>query len=187
MSEALEKLRQQCRARGANGIIGLGRAFRLMDDNRDKKLNLEEMKLGLQEYGADIEPSEVDSLFKELDRDGSGTVNFDEFLRAVRPPLPQERLDMIAKAFAKMDKTGDEVVNLPDLKVVYNAKEHPDVIGGKKSEDEVLVEFPQNFETPNNPDGKVTKQEFIDYYTGVSSSIDLDEYFVTMMQKAWQM
>nr|ACH48219.1 EF-hand protein-like protein [Cyriopagopus schmidti] len=187
MSEVLEKLRQQCRERGANGIIGLGRAFRLMDDNRDKKLNLEEMKLGLQEYGADIQPSEVESLFKELDRDGSGSISFDEFLRAVRPPLSQDRLDMIEKAFAKMDKTGDGVVNLQDLKGVYNAREHPDVIAGKKNEDKVLVEFLENFETPNNPDGKVTKQEFIDYYTGVSSSIDLDEYFVTMMQKAWQL
>ncbi|KFM66371.1 Calcyphosin-like protein, partial [Stegodyphus mimosarum] len=187
MSQVVEKLREVCRSRGANGIIGLSRAFRLMDDNRDRKLHLDEMKLGLQEYGASLDGDEVAELFKELDKDGSGTVSFEEFLKAVRPPLSQERLDVIEKAFAKMDKTGDGSVTLEDLKGVYNAKEHPDVAAGKKSEDEVLLEFLQSFDTPNKGDGTVSKQEFIDYYAGVSASIDLDEYFVTMMEKAWQL
>ncbi|GFR06671.1 calcyphosin [Trichonephila clavata] len=183
----VEKLREICRSRGANGIIGLSRAFRLMDDNRDRKLDLEEMKLGLKEYGATLEDDEVTELFKELDKDESGTVSFEEFLKAVRPPLPQERLDIIEKAFAKMDQSGDGSVTLEDLKGVYSGKEHPDVVEGKKSEDEVLLEFLANFDTPNKADGKVSKQEFIDYYAGVSASIDLDEYFVTMMEKAWQL
>ncbi|GFU17014.1 calcyphosin-like protein, partial [Nephila pilipes] len=62
----------------------LVRAFRLMDDNRDRKLDLEEMKLGLKEYGATLEDDEVAELFKELDKDESGTVSFEEFLKAVR-------------------------------------------------------------------------------------------------------
>lgn len=183
----VEKLREICRLRGANGIIGLSRAFRLIDDNRDRKLDLEEMLLGLKEYGATLEDDEVTELFKELDKDESGTVSFEEFLKAVRPPLPQERLDIIERAFAKMDQSGDGSVTLEDLKGVYNGKEHPDVVAGTKSEDEVLLEFLANFDTPNKADGKVSKQEFIDYYAGVSASIDLDEYFVTMMEKAWQL
>uniref|UniRef100_T1DC58 Putative calcium-dependent protein kinase n=1 Tax=Cupiennius salei TaxID=6928 RepID=T1DC58_CUPSA len=184
---AVEQLRDICKSRGAQGIIGLSRCFRLMDDNRDRKLDLEEMKLGLQEYGADMKADQVAELFSEIDKDGSGTVSFEEFLRAVRPPLSQDRLDIIDRAFAKMDKTGDGSVTLDDLRGVYSGKEHPDVIDGKKTEDEVLEEFLHSFDTPNKGDGKVSKQEFIDYYTGVSSNIDLDEYFVTMMEKAWQL
>ncbi|PRD26716.1 UNVERIFIED_CONTAM: Calcyphosin [Trichonephila clavipes] len=105
----------------------------------------------------------------------------------IEPPLPQERVDIIERAFAKMDQSGDGSVTLEDLKGVYSGKEHPDVVEGKKSEDEVLLEFLANFDTPNKADGKVSKQEFIDYYAGVSASIDLDEYFVTMMEKAWQL
>ncbi|KAG8192098.1 hypothetical protein JTE90_005395 [Oedothorax gibbosus] len=187
MSEVVEKLRGVCRSRGANGIIGLSRAFRLMDDNRDKKLDLEEMRLGLQEYGAALDGDETAQLFAELDKDGSGTVSFEEFLKAVRPPLSDDRLAIIDRAFAKMDQTGDGCVTLEDIKGVYNAKEHPDVQDGKKGEDEVLLEFLGSFDTPNKADGKVTKQEFIDYYAGVSASIDLDEYFVTMMERAWQL
>ncbi|PRD26717.1 UNVERIFIED_CONTAM: Capsl [Trichonephila clavipes] len=65
-------------------FVSLNRAFRLMDDNRDRKLDLEEMKLGLKEYGATLEDDEVAELFKELDKDESRTVSFEEFLKAVR-------------------------------------------------------------------------------------------------------
>ena len=34
-------------------------------------------------------------------------------------------------------------------------------------------------------DGKVTPDEFIDYYTDVSASIDDDDYFELMIRNAW--
>ena len=34
---------------------------------------------------------------------------------------------------------------------------------------------------------QVTKEEFLDYYSGVSKSIDEDEYFVEMMKQAWKL
>jgi len=33
---------------------------------------------------------------------------------------------------------------------------------------------------------QVTKEEFVNYYSGVSASIDDDQYFVQMMNKAWK-
>jgi len=37
-------------------------------------------------------------------------------------------------------------LNIDDIKGVYNAKKHPDVISGKKSEDDILGEFLDTFE-----------------------------------------
>jgi len=34
---------------------------------------------------------------------------------------------------------------------------------------------------------QVTKDDFINYYVGVSASIDNDEYFVTMMKNSWDL
>ena len=34
---------------------------------------------------------------------------------------------------------------------------------------------------------QVTKEEFVNYYSGVSASIDDDQYFVAMMTRAWKL
>lgn len=36
-------------------------------------------------------------------------------------------------------------------------------------------------------DGNVTQDEFLDYYTFISSSIDNDDYFKLMMTNAWKL
>lgn len=33
---------------------------------------------------------------------------------------------------------------------------------------------------------QVTKEEFLNYYAGVSASIDTDVYFIVMMKNAWK-
>jgi hypothetical protein len=45
-----------------------------------------------------------------------------------------------------MDKDKSGVLNLDDIKQTYNAKLHPDVKSGKKSEDDILLEFLDTFE-----------------------------------------
>jgi hypothetical protein len=72
------------------------------------------------------------------------------------------------------------VIELSDIKGVYNASKHPEVTTGKKTEDEVLIEFLKTFEmhhntmTDNAADGSVTMEEFLEYYNNISSSIDND-------------
>jgi len=50
------------------------------------------------------------------------------------------------KAFRIMDKDKSGVLSIDDIKGVYNGKKHPDVIKGKKTEEEVLGEFLDTFE-----------------------------------------
>ena len=96
------------------------------------------------------------------------------------------------QAFNKLDKDKSGYIEVQDLKGVYNATKHPDVIQGKKTEDQVLMEFLETFETHHNirnndaPDHIVTKEEFIEYYNNISSSMDNDEHFVLMMNNAWK-
>ncbi len=51
------------------------------------------------------------------------------------------------QAFDKFDKDGSGQVDLEDLKDLYNAKLHPDVKAGKKTEKQVLTEFLNTFES----------------------------------------
>ena len=56
------------------------------------------------------------------------------------------RRGLCERAFKIMDRDRSGVLNIDDIKGVYNAKHHPDVKAGKKTEDEVLGEFLDTFE-----------------------------------------
>ena len=90
-----------------------------------------------------------------------------------------------------LDRTGNGIVDLEDVKGVYNARNHPDVRSGKKTEDEILVEFLDTFEAhhatykEDTRDHRINFEEFVEYYNHVSASIDDDRYFELMMNNSW--
>jgi len=187
--DPIEKLRSSCLRRGVNGIRGFGRTFRLFDDNGDRRLGIQEFINGCRDYGVSFSATEAQQVFKLIDRDQDGSVNFDELLIALRPPMSDTRIDLINTAFDKMDKTGDGVITMEDLKGVYNCKKHKKYISGEWTEAEVFKHFLKTFEsTPGDTvDGKITRNEFTNYYSGVSASIDSDIYFDYMMRQAWKL
>lgn len=52
---------------------------------------------------------------------------------------------------------------------------------------QVFEAFLKNFDSPTNADHKITRQEFIDYYNGLSASIDNDMYFDHVVRQAWKL
>merc|ERR1712046_148559 len=95
----------------------------------------------------------------------------------------------------KFDKNGNGVLSLDEVRQIYSAKGNPQVRSGKKTEEEVLLEFIDTFHgrhcrrsrrTHGNR-GEITKDEFMAYYKTISPSIDDDAYFVQMMNSAWKM
>lgn len=57
-----------------------------------------------------------------------------------------ERAALAKAAFKKMDKNSNGIIEISDIKGTYNAKKHPDVMMGKRTEDDILYEFLDTFE-----------------------------------------
>ena len=168
---------------GKAGFRGLVRILRSMDDNGDKKLSMAELSDGLKAYGLEYRQENLERLFRYLDRDKSGHVSVTEFIRGVRPGMPMARKDLVMQAYDLLDRNSDEVLTLNELMSLYDCSQHPEVLAGRKTQDEIMVEFASHWD--KNGDRQITKEEFIDYYTDLSAGIDSDVYFELMMRNAW--
>lgn len=163
-----------------------------MDDNNSRNLDIYEFTKAMKDYMLGFSDAEIKQLFNYFDIDRGGAVDYDEFIRALRGPMNPARKKLVAQAYNKLDKDRSGFIDINDIKGVYNAKKHPDVLQGKKTEEQILLEFLETFETHhslrnnNAPDHVVTKEEFEEYYNNISASIDNDQYFELMMNNAWK-
>lgn len=140
---------------------------------------------GLKENGHTLSPSEFERIFKYFDKNNDGKVSYDEFLRGIRGQLNERRKALVCQAFDKLDKTGDGFVTVEDLVGVYDGSFHPKFKSGEMTQKDILSEFLCQWDTQEK-DGCVSREEFCDYYSDVSASIDEDDYFEHMMKTAWQ-
>lgn len=147
LKHMMQLFRDRIKARGARGIIGLQRMFKIMDDDNSHALSLQEFAKACRDFKIGISDEYLPTIFNAFDLNHDGTLNIDEFLMAVRGDLNQTRIDIVEKAFKKLDKDGNGFVEYDDIKDIYSADRHPDVIQGKKTKQQVLNEFLETFET----------------------------------------
>jgi len=117
-----------------------------MDDDRDFKVSEYEFVKAMRDYGIGLQESEYKKIYAEMDTNRDGTVSIDELIRAIIGEMNEFRKNLVIEAFKKMDRDGSGELTLNDLNGVYNAKNHPDVKSGKKTESDILNEFLETFE-----------------------------------------
>jgi len=118
----------------------------------------------MHDFRIGMSDKQVGTMFKIFDRDGSGSISYDEFLRIIRGEMNDFRKSIAMKAYKIMDKDRSGQLDINDIRQTYNAKHHPDVKAGKKTEDEILGEFLDTFEdhfcdisgNEDARDGKIT-------------------------------
>ena len=186
LSTLITRIRQRIVERGAVGIKGIGRLFRIADDNGDWKIDLHnELPKLMNDIGVILNKTELSELERLLDRNGDGTIDYEEFLFQMAPPMSEERIKWCNKAFDKLDHDGSGLVDIKDLQAVHNPEKSELVRMGKTTAAAIFANLLTSYD--EDADGKITREEFINYYREISPSIDNDEYFGLMMQNAWKL
>jgi len=131
----------------------LSRVFKELDDNGDGILSYEEIKKGFIQYFGESEniDKEFEDLINIIDKDKSGSIEYQEFIRAtcdLNLLLTDKNLKMAFKAF---DKDGSGELTEMEIK---------ELLGFKENADNNLIQSIMN-EIDFNGDGSISLEEFV--------------------------
>merc|ERR1712007_324348 len=132
-------------------ITQLRDAFIALDVNGDGVLSAEELKTCLAGSNQDI-PDNIEKLAQELDVDGSGGIDYTEFIAAALDMKSYSQEEACWKAFAALDKDGNGHITAEELKEAL----HSDELGETAAD---MMEIISDVDT--NGDGQISFEEFL--------------------------
>ena len=149
------------------------------------KIEKDDFLTCLRDIGLFLPKAANEKLVQYYDKDIDGYVYFVEFLKELRGEPNNERQKIIDEAFKKFEKDDSNMIDIRDLKGVFNASKHPKVISGEITQEQAFDEFSRNFNDHTGA-GKIEQSEWNDYYAAVSASVEDDEHFITLLKSTWQ-
>ena len=195
--DLMAHLRNNLIQRGPRGLMSIRRTFMLIDENSDKRIQFSEFEKMFKRYRFNLSQVEINNLFNYFDKDGSGYIDYGEFIGGILGDLSKFRKDILKQVFDKIDKNETGTITVGQLREAYNPKEHPLVRQGKRSEDEILGDFidsleyhfsllnEKNEENIDVNDIKIDFDDFCDFYKTISVSVEDDKYFEIMVMSEW--
>ena len=191
--EILNLMKDVLNERGVQGICSIARNFRIIDENNSQTIDFDEFKQVCNMYNFDLNDKQLKMVFGNFDSENIGEIDYDEFIRTLRGEMNEFRQNLVQNVFDKLDIKKSGEISFKELNNKYNAKNHPDVISGKISEEEALKEFIDTFQETYNylcgteTNNIVTIEEFLEYYENVSMTIDEDDYFEYLLNNVWNL
>ncbi|XP_043378633.1 caltractin isoform X1 [Chelonia mydas] len=131
----------------------LREAFDLLDTDGTGTVDVKDLKVSIRALGYEPKKEELKKIISEVDKEGSGKINFDSFLYAMTQKMsePESREDIL-KAFKLFDDNGTGKISFQNLKRVAGEI-------GENLTDEELQEMID--EADVDGDGEVNEQEFL--------------------------
>ncbi|XP_029965439.1 caltractin-like [Salarias fasciatus] len=128
-------------------------AFDLFDTDGRGAIDVKELKVAMRALGFEPKKEEIKKMISDLDKENSGTIDFDDFLSIMTQKMSEkDSKEEILKAFRLFDDDCTGKISFKNLKRV--AKEL-----GENLTDEELEEMIQ--EADRDGDGEVNEQEFL--------------------------
>jgi calcium-dependent protein kinase len=138
-----------------NEIKNLRETFQALDHNGDGFLTAIEMRDGLSKAGLKEVPADLQAILEDVDADGSGVIDYTEFLAATLHKKLYMQEQQCWSAFRVFDRNGDGKISLDELKYVLQTGDVTDAFG-KGQDIEALLK-----EVDTSGDGSIDFQEFM--------------------------
>ena len=192
LNDALESFKNYLKDKGAMTVLTLARQFKIIDENGNKVIDLNEFSKGIKNAGLEVPQEVLEELFASFDYDGSGAISYDEFMVKILGEMNERRIAVVKAAFNKIDLDKSGVVELSEIKRWYNTKNNPQVISGEITEEDLYSRFVETFGNHHNlysgiRDKRVTWKEFLDYYKYISFVVEDDDLFEGILVAAWKL
>ena len=135
-------------------VINACKLFNQIDKSGDGKISKEELFNGLSErYKADNLEKDIDMIFKNLDMDNNGYIEYEEFVRAAVSKEYFVRENVLKFAFRYFDKDNSGEIDYKEIKGLFSKS-----IEDKENLEQTLKKIIQ--EVDINNDGKINFKEF---------------------------
>ena len=188
-NNTLEKLKQKLKGRGIRGLLYLHKQFILSCPNLNQ-ISFKDFKNILQEQHIILEDFEYNEIYNKYYKNNSFI--FPLFIREFKKELNEEKLYYVENAYSILDKFQNEKVPIDYIKKNYDAKNHPEVISGKKNEEEKLLEFIDCFEInfdllnlDNNNNNIVNFEIFANFYEYVAFVYENNDQFGIILKSTF--
>ena len=202
-NESLIKFRKYLISQGARGIFRFQKMLSIYDRNNSGFISFDNFYTIFQSNYTNISLSDIKSIFSLFENNNNESqinssseykIKYDLLLKSLVGNISIKRRILIQKVFNSFNKDKNNKVLLSDIKNRFNASKHPDFIKGIKTENKILGEFLDFLETfreyNTNLHGfsfSMTFQEFFDFYSQISLSIDDDKYFEMLLFNCWDL
>lgn len=144
--------------------------FNSLDKDGDGKLTAAELRSGLEKSGLDPIPDDLQQIMMAADADGSGQVDYTEFLAASLDKKEFVQEDICWCAFRIFDKNGDGKISKAELRVVLgegdggSGKEVAGAFGKDTAEFSAILES-----VDKDGDGEIDFNEFMAMMKGTNN------------------
>ncbi|VTJ73568.1 Hypothetical predicted protein [Marmota monax] len=128
----------------------------------DGCISTKELGKVMRMLGQNPTPEELQEMIDEVDEDGSGTVDFDEFLvmmvRCMKDDSKGKSEEELSDLFRMFDKNADGYIDLEELKMMLQAT-------GETITEDDIEELMKDGD--KNNDGRIDYDEFLEFMKGV--------------------
>ena len=190
---ALSKLKSIFYSKGSHFIFSFQRRLSLYDFNHSGIVSLENFIYISSSFNMNISLEELELIFNFFDKEKTGSINYNNLIQTIIGQISPNREAIIKNIFEIFNKDNNGNISLNEIKLIFNANRHPDVLNGKKSRGEIYGEFLDNIETfkeyLENMRGIYTNtlslEDFVNFYQIIGVGIDDDKIFEFMLNNCW--